>query len=143
MANGKYDDMLNLPNPTPTCRPRMSALDRAAQFAPFAALTGYEAVVEEAARLTDARLELSEDMKTMLNDKMQMILDNLDNEPFVTITHFVPDKRKAGGAYVDVSGIVESIDEYERCIIMKDETKIPIEQVRAIDGELFNGIDVY
>ena len=121
----------------------MSALDRAAQFAPFAALTGYEAVVEEAARLTDTRLELSEDMKTMLNDKMQMILDNLDNEPFVTITHFVPDKRKAGGAYVDVSGIVEKIDEYERCIIMKDETKIPIEQVRAIDGELFNGIDVY
>ena len=143
MGNGKYDDIINLPNPTPTCRPRMAALDRAAQFAPFAALTGYDAVVEEAARLTDARLELSEDMKTMLNGKMQMILDDLDNEPFVTITHFLPDKRKAGGAYVDVSGIVEKIDEYERCIIMKDETKIPIEQVRAIDGELFNGIDVY
>ena len=138
MGNGKYDDIINLPNPTPTCRPRMAALDRAAQFAPFAALTGYDAVVEEAARLTDARLELSEDMKTMLNGKMQMILDDLDNEPFVTITHFLPDKRKAGGAYVDVSGIVEKIDEYERCIIMKDETKIPIEQVRAIDGELFN-----
>ena len=143
MGNGKYDDIINLPNPTPTCRPRMAALDRAAQFAPFAALTGYDAVVEEAARLTDARLELSEDMKTMLNGKMQMILDDLDNEPFVTITHFLPDKRKAGGAYVDVSGIVEKIDEYERCIIMKDETKIPIEQVRAIDGELFNGIDIY
>ena len=143
MGNGKYDDIINLPNPTPTCRPRMAALDRAAQFAPFAALTGYDAVVEEAARLTDARLELSEDMKTMLNGKMQMILDDLDNEPFVTITHFLPDKRKAGGAYVDVSGIVEKIDEYERCIIMKDETKIPIEQVRAIEGELFNGIDVY
>lgn len=143
MGNGKYDDIINLPNPTTTCRPRMAALDRAAQFAPFAALTGYDAVVEEAARLTDARLELSEDMKTMLNGKMQMILDDLDNEPFVTITHFLPDKRKAGGAYVDVSGIVEKIDEYERCIIMKDETKIPIEQVRAIEGELFNGIDVY
>ena len=140
---GKYDDMIEMKNPTPTCRPRMSMVDRGAQFAPFAALTGYEAVVEEAARLTDARLELSEDMKTMLNDKMQMILDNLENEPFVTITYFVPDKRKAGGSYVDFSGIVERIDEYERCIIMKDETKIPIEQVRAIDGELFNGIDVY
>lgn len=141
MESGKYDDIINLPNPTPTCRPRMSMLDRAAQFAPFAALTGYEAVVEEAARLTDARLELSEDMKTMLNDKMQMIIDNLDNEPFVTITHFVPDKRKSGGAYVDVSGIVDKIDEYERCIIMKDETKIPIEQVRAIEGELFNNFE--
>ena len=135
---GKYDDIINLPNPTPTCRPRMSALDRAAQFAPFAALTGYEAVVAEAARLTDDRLELSEDMKIILNDKMQMIVDNLDKEPFVTVRYFVPDKRKAGGAYVEVSGIVKEIDEYERCIIMTDGIKIPIEQVRAIDGELLN-----
>lgn len=135
---GKYDDIINLPNPTPTCRPRMSALDRAAQFAPFAALTGYEAVVAEAARLTDDRLELSEDMKIILNDKMQMIVDNLDKEPFVTIKYFVPDKRKAGGAYVEVSGIVKEIDEYERCIVMTDGMKIPIEQVRAIDGELLN-----
>ena len=135
---GKYDDIINLPNPTPTCKPRMSALDRAAQFAPFAALTGYEAVVAEAARLTDDRLELSEDMKIILNDKMQMIVDNLDKEPFVTIKYFVPDKRKAGGAYVEVSGIVKEIDEYERCIIMTDGIKIPIEQVRAIDGELLN-----
>ena len=135
---GKYDDIINLPNPTPTCRPRMSALDRAAQFAPFAALTGYEAVVAEAARLTDDRLELSEDMKIILNDKMQMIVDNLDKEPFVTVRYFVPDKRKAGGAYVEVSGIVKEIDEYERCIVMTDGIKIPIEQVRAIDGELLN-----
>ena len=138
MEQGKYDDIINLPNPTPTCRPRMSTLDRAAQFAPFAALTGYEAVVEEAARLTDARLELSEDMKTILNGKMQMIVDNLDSEPFVTITYFVPDKRKAGGAYVDVSGIVKEIDDYERCIVMTEGIKIPIEQVRAIEGELLN-----
>ena len=135
---GKYDDIINLPNPTPTCRPRMSALDRAAQFAPFAALTGYEAVVAEAARLTDDRLELSEDMKIILNDKMQMIVDNIDKEPFVTIKYFVPDKRKAGGAYVEVSGIVKEIDEYERCIVMTDGIKIPIEQIRAIDGELLN-----
>ena len=135
---GKYDDIINLPNPTPTCRPRMSALDRAAQFAPFAALTGYEAVVAEAARLTDDRLELSEDMKIILNDKMQMIVDNLDKEPFVTVRYFVPDKRKAGGAYDEVSGIVKEIDEYERCIVMTDGIKIPIEQVRAIDGELLN-----
>ena len=135
---GKYDDIINLPNPTPTCKPRMSALDRAAQFAPFAALTGYEAVVAEAARLTDDRLELSEDMKIILNDKMQMIVDNLDKEPFVTIKYFVPDKRKAGGAYVEASGIVKEIDEYERCIIMTDGIKIPIEQVRAIDGEMLN-----
>jgi len=140
---GKYDDMIDMKNPTPTCRPRMAMVDRGAQFAPFAALTGYEAVVEEAARLTDSRLELSEDMKTILNDKIQVILENINIEPFVTITYFVPDKRKAGGAYVDVSGIVEKIDEYERCVILKDETKIPIEQIRAIEGEIFNGMDMY
>ena len=121
----------------------MSALDRAAQFAPFAALTGYEAVVEEAARLTDARLELSEDMKIMLNDKMQVILENLESEPFVTITYFVPDSRKAGGAYVEVSGIVERIDEYKHCIVMKDDTKIPIEQIRTIEGDSFNAADIW
>ena len=142
MENGKYDDMINLPNPTPTCRPRMSAIDRAAQFSPFAALTGYEAVVEEAARLTDFRLELSEDIKVILNLKMQMIVENIHSEPFVTVTYFVPDKRKSGGAYVDASGVVERIDEYERCIILKDETKIPIDQVRDIEGELFNRISI-
>ena len=139
---GKYDDIIHLPNPTPTCKPRMSPLDRAAQFAPFAALTGYEAVVEEAARLTDTRLELSEDMKIMLNDKMQVILDNLASEPFVTITYFVPDSRKAGGSYVEVSGIVERIDECKHCIVMKDDTQIPIEQIRAIEGDSFNTIDI-
>ena len=143
MGNGKYDDMVYMQNPTPTCKPRMSLHDRAAQFSPFAALTGYEDAVEETARLTDTRLELSEDMKTILNEKMQMILDNADSEPVVTITYFVPDKRKAGGAYVDVAGIVKEIDEYERCIVMTDKKKISIEQIREINGELFSGIDMY
>ena len=143
MGNGKYDDMVYMQNPTPTCKPRMSLHDRAAQFSPFAALTGYEDAVEETARLTDTRLELSEDMKTILNEKMQMILDNAENEPIVTITYFVPDKKKSGGAYVDVTGIVKEIDEYERCIVMTDKKKIPIEQIREISGELFSGIDMY
>jgi len=143
MGNGKYDDMVYMQNPTPTCKPRMSLHDRAAQFSPFAALTGYEDAVEETARLTDSRLELSEDMKTILNEKMQMILDNTENEPIVTITYFVPDKKKSGGAYVDVTGIVKEIDEYERCIVMMDKKKIPIEQIREINGELFSGIDMY
>lgn len=143
MGNGKYDDMVYMQNPTPTCKPRMSLHDRAAQFSPFAALTGYEDAVEETARLTDTRLELSEDMKTILNEKMQMILDNAENEPIVTITYFVPDIKKSGGAYVDVTGIVKEIDEYERCIVMTDKKKIPIEQIREISGELFSGIDMY
>ena len=137
MTQGKYDDIIHLPAPEPRNRPRMSARDRAAQFAPFAALTGYEAVVEEAARLTDVQTELSEDMKTILSDKMQRIADHLESEPFVTITYFVPDKRKAGGKYVDALGVVDRIDEYERCIVMRDETVIPIDRVRAIEGDLF------
>ena len=142
MSSNKYDDMIYLPNPTPTCKPRMSLHDRAAQFSPFAALTGYEDAVEETARLTDTRLELSEDMKTILNEKMQMIVDNLDSEPIVTITYFVPDKKKSGGAYVDVTGVVKEIDKYERCIVMTDKKKIPIEQIRAIEGELFRGFEI-
>ena len=142
MSSNKYDDMIYLPNPTPTCKPRMSLRDRAAQFSPFAALTGYEDAVEETARLTDTRLELSEDMKTILNEKMQMIVDNLDSEPIVTITYFVPDKKKSGGAYVDATGVVKEIDEYERCIVMTDKKKIPIEQIRAIESELFRGFEI-
>lgn len=132
MSSNKYDDMIYLPNPTPTCKPRMSLHDRAAQFSPFAALTGYEDTVEETARLTDTRLELSEDMKTILNEKMQMILDNAENEPIVTITYFVPDKKKSGCAYVEVTGIVKEIDEYERCIVMTDKKKIPIEHIALL-----------
>lgn len=142
MSSNKYDDMIYLPNPTPTCKPRMSLHDRAAQFSPFAALTGYEDTVEETVRLTDTRLELSEDMKTILNEKMQMILDNAENEPIVTITYFVPDKKKSGGAYVEVTGIVKEIDEYERCIVMTDKKKIPIEHIRAIEGELFKCFEI-
>ena len=140
--SGRYDDMIYMHNPTPTCKSRISLYDRAAQFSPFAALTGYEDAVEETARLTDARLELSEDMKTILNEKMQMIVDNMDADPIVTITYFVPDKTKEGGAYVDVTGIVKEIDEYERCIVMTDKKKIPIEQVRAIEGDLFKCLEL-
>ena len=138
----KYDDIINMPHHVSHSRPRMSNYDRAAQFSPFAALTGYEDAVEETARLTDARLELSEDMKTILNKKIQMIVDNMDAYPIVTITYFVPDKKKAGGAYVDVTGIVKEIDEYERCIVMTDKKKIPIEQVRAIEGDLFKCLEL-
>ena len=81
-------------------------------------------------------------MKTIMNEKMQMIVDNMDADPIVTITYFVPDKKKAGGAYVDVTGIVKEIDEYERCIVMTDKKKIPIEQVRAIEGELFKCLEL-
>ena len=80
--------------------------------------------------------------KTILNEKMQMIVDDMDADPIVTITYFVLDKKKEGGAYVDVTGIVKEIDEYERCIVLTDKKKIPIEQVRAIEGDLFKCLEL-
>ena len=140
--SSRYDDMIYMQNPTPTCKPRMSLYERAAQFSPFAALIGYEDAVEETARLTDARLELSEDMKTILNEKMQMIVDNMDADPIVTITYFVPDKKKAGGAYVDVTGIVKEIDEYERCIVMTDKKEDPDRAGKSYRGRAFQVLGI-
>lgn len=135
-----YEDIINLPNPSPTGRARMSRIDRAAQFAPFAALTGYEAAVAETARLTDKRVELTDDVKEMLNEKIRMICENLDAEPSVTITYFVPDRKKDGGAYVDISGSVRRVDEYERTILMVDGNVIPIEEIAEISGDMFGSV---
>ena len=141
-AEKKYADTINMPHHTSPNRPRLSDIDRAAQFSPFAALTGYDDAVTEAGRLTDQKHNLSEDMKTVLNEKMQMILDYLDDEPIVTITYFVPDKKKSGGAYISVAGIVKEISEYEHAIILTDKTTIPIEQIREIDGDIFKCLEI-
>ena len=136
-AEKKYADIIHMPHHVSPNRPKMSDDDRAAQFSPFAALTGYEDAVTEAGRLTDKEFCLSEDEKTVLNEKMQMILEVLGDEPVVTITYFVPDNRKSGGAYVTVTGVVKEILEYDRMIVLTDKTSIPIEQIREIDSELF------
>ncbi len=137
----RYDDIINLPHPTSTKHPRMSLYNRAAQFSPFAALTGHEAAIAETARLTERKIEQSEDVINRLNEKLQIIADNFDTE--VTITYFVPDERKSGGAYVSHTGTVKRIDDYERTVVMTDKTVIPIEQISEIDSELFSvlGID--
>lgn len=132
MDSFKYEDIINLPHPTSKKHPRMSLHDRAAQFAPFAALTGYDVAIRETARLTDERLELDAEIIAQLNDKLNVIRENLRTEPKVSITYFVPDAKKSGGAYVEHSGIVKKIDEYERKIIMQDGTVIPMEQIREI-----------
>ncbi len=140
-AEKKYADIINMPHHVSPNRPRMSDTDRAAQFSPFAALTGYDSTVAEAGRLTDKKLNISEDMKTVLNEKMQMIFDYLDDKPFISVTYFVPDKKKSGGAYVTVSGVVKEISEYDRAIILTDKTSIPIEQICEIEGELFKWVE--
>lgn len=137
----RYDDIINLHHPTSVNHPRMSLYDRAAQFSPFAALTGHDAAIKETARLTEQKIEQSEDMISLLNEKLQMVADNLGTE--VTITYFVPDERKSGGAYVSHTGTVRRIDDYEHTLVMTDKTVIPIEQISEIESELFGEMGIY
>lgn len=137
---GKYDDIINLPHHTSPKRPRMSMIDRAAQFSPFAALTGYDAAIKETGRLTDERIELSEESRAALDRKQQLLLDNLADYPKVSVTYFVPDERKSGGAYVTVTGQVKKVDEFERLLILTDSTKIPLDDILDIESELFSNI---
>lgn len=132
-----YDDIVNLPHHVSETRPRMPMKDRAAQFSPFAALTGYDSAIKETGRLTDAKIELGEEALSILNMKFQVLLDNLDDSPEVIFTYFKPDERKAGGAYIDVSGTVKKVDDFERLFVMQDGTKIPIDDVLSIEGEIF------
>lgn len=138
--NHKYDDIIDLPHHVSATRPRMSMIDRAAQFSPFAALTGYDAAIKETGRLTDRRIELSEDERIVLDRKQQILLDHICDRPEVTITYFVPDERKSGGAYVTVTGQVKKVDEFERLLILTDGTKIPLDDILDIGSELFNNI---
>ena len=130
----RYDDLLDLPHHVSGTRPHMSMRDRAAQFSPFAALTGYDAAVRETARLTQPRAELDESSKAMLNEKLQQLQELLEERPEVVITYYVPDERKAGGAYVRAAGQVKKIDGDRRTIVMMDRTEIPLEQIYGIES---------
>lgn len=137
----KYDDIIHLSRPESPSRPRMSRVERGAQFSPFAALTGYEEAVKETARLTDTKRELTEDEKSVLDGKLRLIADRLGERPVATITYFQPDKKKAGGAYVSVTDTVCAIDAVEGCVILEEGVKIPMERIRAIDSELFRNLE--
>lgn len=137
----KYDDIINLPHHTSPKRPRMPMIDRAAQFSPFAALTGYDAAVKETARLTDERIEIDESSKMELDEKLRMVQESLNELPEITITFFEPDEKKSGGSYISVTGCVKKIDNYERCVIMQDKQKIAIDEIIQIEGEIFRFIE--
>lgn len=139
--NGKYDEIMGLPHHVSKTRPQMPMSDRAAQFAPFAALTGYDAAIKETGRLTDERIELDVEALSALNMKYQLLMEALDEAPEVTITYFQPDERKAGGKYVSAVGTVKKIDDFERRITMRDGTRIPMDDVLSIDGELFSSLE--
>ena len=138
--NHKYDDIIGLPHHVSATRPRMSMIDRAAQFSPFQALTGYGAAIQDTGRLTDRKIELSEDERILLDMKQQILLDNIRECPDVSITYFIPDERKAGGSYVTVTGNVKKIDDYQRLLILTDRAQIPLDEIVDIESELFNNI---
>lgn len=133
----EYDDIIYLPHHVSKTRSQMAVSDRAAQFSPFAALTGHDAAIKETARLTDGRIELDEYMKEALSHKLQIIADQLKEHPEIAITYFQPDAKKNGGAYVTATGTVKRIDEYERVAVMTDGTAIPIDEIISIEGQIF------
>ncbi len=138
----KYDDIINLPHHVSKRHPRMSLYNRAAQFSPFAALTGHDAAIRESARLTDSFIELDDDRKEQLNKQLQFIRENLEQRPECDVTYFRPDEKKNGGSYVTIHGRIKRIDEYEHRIIFTDNTALPIERLFSIRGELFENMEL-
>lgn len=128
-----YEDMMELPHHVSSKRPQMPMSDRAAQFSPFAALVGYDAAIKEAGRLTDERIEPEEDRLNELNMKFRLIKEHLADEPEVSLSYFEPDERKAGGRYLEISGTVKKIDDFERSLTMKDGTKISIDDILTVE----------
>ena len=136
--NERYKAIIDLPHHQSTKRPHMSRHDRAAQFAPFAALTGYEEATEETARLTEEFLQMSEDKLENLSAKMQVLIDNLQSKPNIEVTYFIPDERKSGGSYATLKGNVRTVDEYNRELIFVDGERISADNIVEMSGEIFS-----
>lgn len=137
----KYDDIIMLPHHVSRRHPQMSPSDRAAQFSPFAALTGHGDAVRETARLTDSFVELDESRQNQLDGQLGLIRDNLDTQPEIEVTYFRPDEKKSGGAYKAKRGRVKKIDEYSRRIIFTDGKALPMDMIFSIRGELFGNME--
>lgn len=133
----KYEDIINLPHHVSKKHPQMSLYARSAQFAPFAALTGYEDAIKETARETKERIEIDEELKTILDSKLQIIIEQIKTKPEVTFTYFVPDLKKEGGNYTTVEGIVNRINLNNQRIYLVNNIEIPINEIIDISGEIF------
>ena len=128
--SGPYDDIIDLPHPTSERHPRMSMANRAAQFSPFAALTGYEDAVRETARPTSRKAELTEEEKTILDAKLQLLAERAGGEvPFI---YFQPDSRKEGGAYFTVTGEVKKMNGLVREVVLTDGRRVPMDDILDI-----------
>ncbi len=140
--NHNYDDIIHLPHHVSRRHPQMSLSNRAAQFSPFAALTGHDAAIEEATRMTDSFVELDEDKKSLLDAQLRLIQDHLKQQPECQVTYFQPDEKKSGGTYITICGRVKKINQYEHRIVFTDGTTLPIYHLFSIRGELFQNMDM-
>lgn len=137
-----YEDIINLPRHVSKTRRPMSRIDRAAQFSPFAALTGHDAAVKETARLTDKRIELDEYMKESINQRLLTIAEWINEHIEINITYFQPDENKEGGSYINAKGTAKKIDEYKKIVVMSDNTEIPIDDIVSIEGQIFDSLSL-
>ena len=135
--SGPYDDIINLPHPTSKRHPRMPIRDRAAIFSPFAALSGHGAAIAETARLTEQKIELDEDTKAELDRRQAVLLEYMDERPELTVTWFQRDEKKDGGAYLTTTGRLKKLRELERILVLTDGTEIPLEDVVALESDIF------
>ena len=130
---GNYDDIKHLTRPQYDDLHPMSMHDRAAQFSPFAALVGYDAAVAETARLTDSKVELTEDEMSELNANLNRLLDSLDERPEISVTYLVPDEKKSGGKYVEKVGVVRIFDSYSQELVFTDGVRIAVADMAKLD----------
>ena len=140
-ADHKYDDIIHLPHHTSKMHPRMSMVERTAQFAPFAALTGYGSVIKEVGRLTERKVELGESEIEELERALNQLAMQVEEHPQVSITYFQPDSKKEGGAYITTTGYLKRIEEYSRTLILADGVRIPIEHITDIEFDSIHCID--
>lgn len=132
-----YEDIIRLPHPVSVRHARMSMVDRAAQFSPFAALTGYEEAVRETGRLTEPERILDESEIGRLGERLRLLADTLGEQPEITLTYFEPDCRKDGGAYRTVTGVPVAVDGAKQQLLLKDGSVIRFQQLQSLEGEIF------
>lgn len=133
---GKYDDIILMPYKKSNARKQMSMLERAAQFSPFAALTGYDDAIDECARLTDQKIILSEDEKTQIGETLKKLSETIKTRPFVRIGYFVPDDKKAGGSYRTAEGEIKKIKVFEKIIVFSTGEEIAFSDILFIDADI-------
>lgn len=137
-----YDDIIHLPHHVSAKRLQMPMSDRAAQFSPFAALTGYDDAIQETGRLTEQKIELDDEALQELNEKFNILQEHLCEQPEVWFTYFKPDAQKDGGAYLTVTGVVRKIKLYEREILLQDGTIIPVDDMLKMESPIFPEIEI-